>query len=169
MMYQTGDRVVYGIHGVCEIVGTEDKTVDRKKVSYFVLQPLAQQEARFYIPVHNEAALAKLRAVLTAEDINTLLHSDQVRDNTWIADENQRKLRYRSLINSGDRTSLLCMVRTIYLHKQAQEAIGRRLHLCDENFLRDAQKLLESEFSLVLNIPQNEVGSYIRSALSDEK
>lgn len=167
-MYQTGDRVVYGIHGVCEIVGTEEKTVDRKKVSYFVLEPLAQREARFYIPMHNEAALAKLRAVLTAEEINTLLHSDRVRDNAWIPDENQRKLRYRNLISSGDRSALLCMVRTIYQHKHAQEAVGRKLHLCDENFLRDAQKLLESEFSLVLNIPQNQVGSYIQSTLAEE-
>ena len=36
-MYQQGDRVVYGIHGVCEIVGTEVRTVDRKTVEYIAL------------------------------------------------------------------------------------------------------------------------------------
>ena len=41
---------------------------------------------------------------------------------------------------------------------------GRKLHLCDENFMRDAEKLLNAEFSLVLNIAPNEVEGYILSA-----
>jgi hypothetical protein len=40
--------------------------------------------------------------------------------------------------------------------------------MCDENFLRDAEKLLSTEFSLVLGIGQNEVGEYIQTALGME-
>lgn len=83
----------------------------------------------------------------------------------WIEDENQRKMCYRELINSGDRISLIGMIRALLKHKQAQEAAGKKFHLCDENFLRDAQKLLSTEFACVLNIEPDQVGDYIKNAL----
>jgi CarD family transcriptional regulator len=61
MNFQLGDGVVYGIHGVCRIVDVESRRVDRKTVEYYVLSPCAQPDARFYVPVHNQAALAKMR------------------------------------------------------------------------------------------------------------
>ncbi len=164
-MYNIGDHVVYGIHGVCRILAQEERTVDRKKVLYYVLEPLEQTGARFYIPAQNQAALAKLRPVLSRQELEALLASDEVRQDTWVADENQRKQRYRELIVAGDRAALICMVGSLYRHKEAQAAAGRKFHLCDENFLRDAEKLLNSEFSLVLNIPTNQVQDYILSAL----
>lgn len=164
-MFQLGDRVVYGIHGVCSIIDIEQRIVNRSKVEYYVLNPLDQPDTRFYIPVHNQVAVAKLRPVLTREELDALLRSGEADQNAWISDENQRKQRYRELIGSGDRAALICMVRTLYKHKMDQIASGRKFHLCDENFMRDAEKLLSSEFSLVLGIPQNEVGEYIRSVI----
>lgn len=168
-MFQQGDRVVYGSHGVCQIVGTEVRSIDRKKVEYFALEPLDQPGSRFYVPTQNPAALAKLHPVLDAEALQTLLHSDEVRQGAWIDDENRRKNRYRELINSGDRASLLCMVGALHRHRQAQKSQGRKFHLCDENFLRDAEKLLNSEFSLVLGIERSEVGEYVKNALLQEQ
>lgn len=165
-MYQCGDQVVYGIHGVCKILDLELRKVDRNKVEYYVLSPLDQPDARFYVPTQNQAAVAKLRPILTREALNALLQSENAGKDTWIADENQRKQRYRELISSGDRAALICMVRTLHKHKAEQLASGRKFHLCDENFLRDAQKLLSSEFSLVLNIHPDEVGTYIQNAMN---
>lgn len=167
-MYKIGDLVLYGIHGVCVIADVEERTVDRKRISYFVLEPREQPGARFLIPTHNEAALAKLRPVMSREDLETLLRGDAVRQDAWITDENQRKQRYRELISSGDRTELLKMVRSLHRHKQEQAAAGRKFHLCDENFLRDAVRLLNAEFSLVLGIEPGQVGSYVLQALSEE-
>lgn len=156
---------MYGIHGVCTITDTEIRTVDRKKVEYFVLEPNEQPGARFFVPTHNQVALSKLRPLLTAEELETLLSSEDTHKDCWITDENQRKQKYRELINSGDRASLISMIRSLHKHKETQLAAGRKFHLCDENFLRDAQKLLSSEFSLVLGIPQTEVGAYIEKKL----
>lgn len=167
-MYACGDRVMYGIHGVCEILALEDRRIDRKTVQYYVLEPVEQPGARFYVPSQNAAAVAKLRPVMTKDQVDALLCSAEVRQNVWIADENLRKQRYRELITGGDRGSLLCMVRTLYRHKQAQQEAGRKFHLCDENFLRDAQRLLDSEFSLILGIEPKEVGAYIQSKLLTE-
>lgn len=164
-MYCLGDYVVYGIHGVCRILELEERIVDRKKLQYYVLEPVEQAGARYLIPVHNEAAVGKLRPVLSREELEKLLRSQEVRADAWIPDENLRKQAYRELINSGDRGGLIRMVGTLYRHKELQAAAGRKFHLCDDNFLRDAQKLLSSEFSLVLGIEPEAVGSYVQSVL----
>lgn len=166
-MLQLGDRVVYGVHGVCCILDIEQRTIDRKKAEYYVLEPLDQPGAKFYIPTHNQIAVSKLRPLLSAQELDALLLSPEARADVWITDENHRKQRYRELINSGDRVALICMIRSLHKHKAAQLAAGRKFHLCDENFLKDAQKLLSSEFSVVLNIPASDVGAYIDSKLSD--
>lgn len=162
---QVGTQVVYGIHGVCSIIDAEIRTVDRKKVEYFVLEPNEQPGARFYVPRHNQVALSKLRPLLTKAELEALLASEDTHRDCWVTDENQRKQKYRELINSGDRAALISMIRSLHQHKENQLAAGRKFHLCDENFLRDAQKLLSSEFSLVLGIPPTEVGAYIEKKL----
>lgn len=167
-MYQVGDRVLYGMHGVCEISGVEERAIDRKKIPYFVLTPLDQSGAKFYIPMNNEAALSKLRPIISKDALNELLESDAVIQDGWIQDENQRRQRYKDLITSGDRAALIRMVRSLHQHKKNQTAAGRKFHLCDENFLRDAEKLLGSEFALVLQMPRESVGDYVRSILKDE-
>ncbi len=167
-MYKVGDLVMYGIHGACRITEEEVRTVDKKPVSYFVLTPLEQPGARFLVPMHNENALKKLRPVLTRSELEALLQSDQVRQDAWIEDENRRKQRYRELIGLSDRTALLQMVRTLHKHRQSQIALGRKLHQCDDNFLKDAQRLIETEFSLTLGMEPALVGSYIQTALDAE-
>lgn len=167
-MYQIGDQVLYGIHGVCRVVDLEERVVDRKRLTYLALEPEGQQGSRYLVPTHNETAMSKLRQVLTVPELEMLLHSDQVREDHWIRDENQRKQAYRELINSGDRAALMGMVATLYRHKAAQTAVGRKCHLCDENFLRDAEKLLSSEVSIVMGMDYNEARTYLSQQLKSE-
>ena len=41
-MYQTGDFVVYGTHGVCRILTIEERRIDRKTAAYYILEPIEQ-------------------------------------------------------------------------------------------------------------------------------
>lgn len=165
-MYQIGQQVVYGIHGVCSIVDLEERTVDRKKISYFVLEPLEQPGTRYYIPSQNQAALSKIRPLMDRQSLQAMLTVENMGD-AWISDENKRKQYYREIINGVDSPALLRMVYALHRHKQAQAEAGRKLHLCDENFLRDAQRVLSGELSIVLQIPTNEVLAYIQSQLGE--
>ena len=166
-MVQLGDRVVYGGHGVCALVDMELRTIDRKKVEYYVLEPVDQPGAKFYVPAHNQVALSKLKPLLSPAELEALLVSSASREDLWIADENRRKQQYRELINSGDRAALICMIRSLRKHKVSQLEAGRKFHLCDENFLKDAQKLICSEVSHVLGIPATEVVSYLNGRLGE--
>lgn len=111
--------------------------------------------------------MSKLRRVIGREELEALLKSDLVRQSCWIDDENRRKQYYRELIMSGDRERLLQMIGSIYRHKAQLAQTGKKLHLSDEGFLKDAQKLLGGEFSLVLDIPVAQVGGYIRDAMTE--
>lgn len=166
-MYQIGEQVLYGTHGLCTVTATEERTVDRKKMEYYVLEPSGQTGARFFVPMHNQAALSKIRRIISKDDLLTLLRSEEVRKDAWISDENARKQRYRTLIGSGNRTELIRMVHTLYLHRTRQQQAGKKIHMCDENFLRDAEKMLSGEFALVLQMDQSQVAGYIQSMMTE--
>lgn len=164
-MYQTGDRVVYGMHGVCVVADTEERTVDGRQVRYLVLEPMGQPGSRYLLPSHNAAAMAKLRPVLTREALEELLGSKEIREAQWIPDENRRKQSYRNLVGSVDCVELLQMVCALYRYRREQTGAGRKLHMCDENFLRDAEKLLASEIAITLELPTGEARDYLRTKL----
>ncbi len=166
-MYQVGELVMYGVHGVCRVTDVEERTVDHKKMRYLVLEPKDQTGSRFLVPSGNPSAMAKLRPMLSREELEELLHSPEVQQDGWISDENRRKQYYRDVIGSGDRTALLRMVNTLYHHKTVTQAAGRKVHICDENFLRDAQRLLSTEFSAVLGIAPNEVPDYVIGKMNE--
>lgn len=167
-MYQIGDKVVYGVHGVCMVVDQEERVVDRKRLTYLALEPVGQDGSRYLVPTHNAAAMAKLRSMLSREELDAIWQSEEVMADGWIRDENLRKQTYRELIGSGDRTKLMQMIRTLYRHKAQQTSAGKKVHLCDDNFLRDAEKLLASEVSIVMDMEPDQAKQYIRSKLKED-
>lgn len=158
-MYGISQLVIYGIHGVCKILDIETRTVDRKEISYYVLEPHAQPGTRYYIPCHNPAATAKMRPLLSKSEIQNLLAASNGTE-AWISDENRRKQLYRQLITSADPQELLKMIRCLHQQRESLRNTGKRLHLCDENFLRDAEHILVREFALVLEISDAEVAAF---------
>ena len=109
--------------------------------------------------------MAKLKTVLSRDELHQLMDSDEIRKDCWIQEENLRKQRYRDLIGSGERTALMRMVSSLYRYKDEQTAAGRKFHQCDDNFLRDAEKLLCSEISLVLELEPEQAREYLRNHL----
>lgn len=167
-MYQVGDQVVYGIHGVCRVADQEQRKIDRKMVTYLVLEPVGQEGSRFLVPTHNAAAMGKLTPMLTKAQLEALLEAPEGMESSWIPDENHRKQTYRELIGSGDRTKLIRMLRTLYRHKRHLAQTGKRCHLCDDNFLRDAERLLVNETAIVLETDQDQARAYLREKLNED-
>lgn len=164
MVYQVGQKVVYGIHGVCSIVGVERKCIERKNICYYVLEPVDQSGSRYYLPSDHQIALSKIRPLCTKQELHTILTEPMPQD-SWIQDENSRKQCYSKLISSIDIRPLVRMIRCLRMHRSQQMAAGKKLHLCDENFLRDAQRILFTETALVMDIPMDQVDAYLQNIL----
>ncbi len=149
-MYQCGQMVFYGSHGVCSVVDIEKRTVDKREVEYYALEPLSQQGTRFYVPVHNKVVAAKLRNLLSRDEWDALLADTTLRMDLWVSDENRRVAKYREIINRGEPHELLSIVRLLQNHRNEQSAAGRKFHICDATILKTAETLIGSELSYVL-------------------
>ena len=81
---------------------------------------------------------------------------------------NPAAMANRELIAGGDRAKLMAMVHAIYRHKAEQTAVGKKVHQCDENFLRDAEKLLSGEVAIVMEMDYDRAREYLRQQLKAE-
>ena len=77
-MYQVGQLVVYGIHGVCRISQIQDRVVDRVSRRYLVLEPVNRRGSQYFVPMHNPAAMQKVSPLLSREELTALLSSERV-------------------------------------------------------------------------------------------
>ena len=160
-MFKIKDVVVYGSQGVCEIVGIDRQKVEGSIKEFFVLKPKNDKAATFYVPTWNEKAWGKMRKVMTAEDVNALIDSMPRNAPLWIENENQRRETYRQILTSGDQAAIIAMVQALFLHKKAREAEGKRLHMSDEHFMKDAEQILYNEWQYVLNVDKAGLMDYI--------
>ena len=53
------------------------------------------------------------------------------------------------------------MIKALYHHQQVRQAQGKKLHVSDERFLKEAERTLYDEFALVLHISQEQVLPFI--------
>ena len=60
------------------------------------------------------------------------------------------------------------MICCIYRHRQAQFAAGKKIHQCDDNFLRDAERLIAGELGAVMEMDQPEALNYLREKLKNK-
>ena len=68
-MFQLGQLVVYGIHGVCRSRQVEDRVVNRVKRRYLVLEPVSRGGSQYFVPMDNPAVMQKLSPLLTREEL----------------------------------------------------------------------------------------------------
>ncbi len=155
-----GQVVLYGANGVCTVDDVTEKRVGKTKMEYYVLHPVCNQTATLFVPIANRALVSKIRGIVTKEEAAHILNElPECFD--WIESKPERTETFREIISSGDCMALVALVRTIRAHEQRQLAEGKRLHLSDERFLKEAQKMVCEEFSLALDIDHDEVISRI--------
>lgn len=84
----------------------------------------------------------------------------------WIPNVNERKESYKQILAGGNHLELIQMIKAIYAHKQEREAEGKRLHMSDEHFFKDAEQILFNEFQYVLKLnSKDELMQYIFNRL----
>ena len=160
-MFNVNDIVTYGTNGVCKIVEIEEKNLMGTKKTYLVLKPLNGDKSTYFVPVDNENLLNKMRKVLSEDEINQLIDSMPNEKVLWIDNERERKECYKKIIADGNHSELIRMIKAIHFEKKDREEKGKKLHISDERFLKEAEKILYDEIQYVLNLSEKDVLSYI--------
>ncbi len=164
-MLKLNEMVMYGTTGVCIVEKIEERKIGRDIKSYYVLKPVAQASATVLLPADNEKLLSKAREVLTADEVMAIIGAVNKETDIWVESDGERKLKFGEIMSSGDRKAFLLLLRTLYNRQRFLSTKGKRLHLSDERFLKESQRLVYDEFSIALNISFEDIGAFIRKEL----
>lgn len=167
-MFQIGQVVSYGATGICTIEDIRTEAISRggsKKQEFYVLRPLSTPTCTTFVPTGNETLTAKMRQVLTKAQIDEMLCSVRGEVLPWIDDTRRRSEEFGKIISSGINTELLKLIACLYLEKKARSKGTRKFCQTDEKLLSTAERMVSEEFSYALQIPQNQVSSYIAKKL----
>jgi CarD family transcriptional regulator len=72
-----------------------------------------------------------------------------------------RSDNFKAALKTGKTEEWVKIIRTLYLDKQAKSAVHKKLAQTDEAIMNNAEKQLNEEFAIALNISPDEVVSYI--------
>lgn len=161
MRYNVNDTVIYKTNGICKITEIAEQDFTGKNIEYFVLKPVYDNKRTIYISVQNEKLIAEMRRILSADEICDLIKTIPIENTIWIVNDSERSQRYKEILTRGDRTDLFRLIKTLYQRQRLQNEKGKKLHIADERFLKEAEKMLHEEFAYVLNIKREQVLPFI--------
>ena len=162
-MYGIGDQVVYGAFGVMDVVDIIEQEIGNEKKKYYVLKEyVSRSDSLTYVPCDNETLCGQMHPLLTRDEIDEVIRTAKASPSLdWIEDNRARSEFYKKLLSTADRLKLILMIRTVEETGIRREAEGKKNYIADENSMYRAKKLIATEFSLVLGIPETEVEGYI--------
>ena len=168
-MYEIESVVMHITNGICKIKDIQEKSFTQNiNQKYYVLQPVFETGTTLFVPIENNPA--RIRTLLTKEDINGMMQTlANQQDKPWINDDNQRLSHFKTVLKNGNQQEILSMLHTIYLKQIQKKQSGKKLRFTDERVKNAAEKLVQQEFSYVLQIPQEEVPDWICSHITQNQ
>lgn len=163
-MVQTGDYVNYGTQGICRVeeIRTMKFGGDAEARAYLVLRPVHQENASVFVPSDNQRLLARMRPVLSPEEIDRTILSVSHQSMPWISDRKERAAKFQEILSRRDERELLLLVSCLYLRSKES---AKGLSSGDAQVLKKAETVIAQEFSFSLRIDPQDIGGYIRGKL----
>ena len=98
-MFEKDSYVIYGGNGVCRVVDIRRETMYKKTKTYYVLESVNDPGATIYVPVDNEALLARMQKIPDRDEILQML--DALKDETipWEPDNRLRAEQQKTELN----------------------------------------------------------------------
>lgn len=167
-MYEAGDLIMYGGTGVCKVEsvtsGIFDAEDDRK---YYVLQPL-YQTGTIYSPVDNRKIF--MRPIISAEEARALIDEiPEIESEVFRSSSIQQLSKhYQEAIDTNTCYDWVELAKSIRLKSDEAKKNNRSLGQIDKKFKKKAEDLLFGEIAAALNIPREDVYSYISERIGFE-
>lgn len=167
--FQINDYVIYGSSGVCivkDICVPDINIIDTTK-KYYLLQPLYSEGCTIYSPVDNCKIV--MRKILTKEETAELIRKIPSIEPFWIEDKKAREEHYRQTLNTCNCYELVRIIKSLHRRKKMLQQQNKPTSQVDERYLRTAEDLLYGELAVPLEIPKDQVESYILEQVEKEK
>lgn len=166
-MYQINDYVVAGSMGICKVNAICVPDFSKDDQLCYVLQPVESQGDVIYVSIDkNKLQMRKIISKLEAEDyIGNLSSIEPV----WYDNDKTREAAYKEALKSGNCMQWIQMTKGLYLKKQERNEKGKKLSQTDEKNFRQAERLLMGELALALEIPLEQVMTYIEEQMESQQ
>lgn len=167
-MFEIGEYVVCGNKGVCvvENITTLNISGVDKERRYYILKPLYMAESTVYVPV--DSPQKSMRRVLKRGEAQELIKGIPDVPLLVITNDKLSEQMYRECIKTNSCEELVKIIKTIYLRKQKRIQAGRKVTAVDAKYFHLAEENLYGELAVALEIPRDEVESYITKAMNEE-
>ena len=165
-MFNVGDAVFYGIHGVCIIEEITKKELFGSINDYYTLKPVYSNRSKVFVPVDRADKTLELRRVISEADVGKIIIELKNSESIWVDDDAKRKLKFTEILKHGTRSELASLIKTVYEKRNQLLSEKKKMHAADERAFADAEKILYEEFAYVLGIERENVASYIAEKLS---
>lgn len=158
-MFQPGDLILYGRTGVCRVEGIEQE----KGQAFYALSPL-YQTCSIRTPVEGKVFM---RPILTKAEADALIDLIPTFSAEPVEGKALRELTetYQASIATHDVRDLVELTMSIYAKRQQAAREKKKFGAVDERFLKEGEELLFGELAASLDIPVEEVQSYIHKRL----
>lgn len=168
-MHKIGENILYGSNGVMTVVDIREEYVGDQPRSYYVMRAATgRSESLVFVPTDNDRLIGTMYSLLSREELEGILNSpvDSARIE-WNESSRARTEYFKRIMESGDRSMIISMIRAIYECGIRRTEIGKKNFLADETVKQKAEKLLATEISIVFGISEDEAIGKIRSKIEN--
>ncbi len=159
-MFQKGEHVIYKNNGVCLVEDIRPLSFGTAQREYYILRPL-NNEGTVYVPVDGGENAPKPKKIPTREEIDGLIYQAEHSDLKWIENSKMRIVAFDKLLSSGDRASILWLLKMLSAKKEEDAARNKKLCANEERILATAEKIIIEEFAFALQLPKQKIVPYI--------
>ncbi len=147
MQHSIGELIIYGTSGVCRIEDIREENFTGVARAYYILRPTDNTcKSKIFVPVDNEALVAMMHKLLSPKELLAVTRATPcIEADKWPQDGRARNKTCKELLASGERASLIALVKTI---SQA----GYKPTAAEESACLRAATMLYEEFSLIFNL-----------------
>lgn len=163
-----GDYVSYSRNGIFLVEDLRKESFGGTEKEYFILKSVYDKFSQVYVPADSAELLGKVKRILSAEEIDSIIDESESLGLSWIEDGKERALAFEEILNDGDRAKILWVTKVLSLHKAEVEKERRKFYASDERLLNAAHKIILGEFAFSLGIKKDEVIPYIKKRIGVE-
>lgn len=156
-----GELLVYGARGVCRVTDVKTESFGGAEKEYYLLSPKDDPNATIYLATDSDRIEKNVRRIATADEIYEIVKALPKGGGEWIENNKRRAEYFSKTLSEGSRGEIVGIIRAIRKQRCELEKKGKRLNVSDKNVLERAEKIVNDEFSLVLNIRPDEVAQFI--------
>jgi CarD family transcriptional regulator len=153
--FAVGDKAVYPVHGVAEIVALENRDIGGNKTPVYILK-IIETGLKIIVPTTNAGSVG-LRDLITSRQVKEVYQILKARDiprdtQTW----NRRYREYMEKIKTGSVFEIAEVMRDLCVLRGSKE-----LSFGERKMLENARSLLVKELALAKGVSEDKIAEEI--------